>query len=129
MNNAKFDALPAADFVAMMQDPLFLGDQNIDSQHLLGIAKWERVSDAEIVSQHQCRAAHVRRHEGQRTAAAKGHVHALVTMIYRKVEGEWKWAGIKTKLRWHEHDFENVFRGSAGKFQDQVAEGKESITA
>ena len=57
----------------------------------------------------------------RKTVAAKGHGHGMVEMYYRKVGGErggeveWKWAGIKTKVRWNEYEFERVFRGSAGK--------------
>ena len=106
----------------MMRNPLFLGDPNIDSQHMLGLSKWERISDTEIVSQHQSRAAHVRWNEGRKTVAVKGHGHGLVTMTYKKVDGVWKWAGIKTKVRFNEHEFEKVFLGSAGKFDDEGTE-------
>lgn len=102
----------------MMKNPLFLGDPNIDSQHLLALSKWEKISDTEIVSHHQSRAAHMRWEEGRKKIAAKGHGHGLVITTYRKVDGVWKWAGIKTKVRWNEHEFEKVFLGSAGKFDD-----------
>lgn len=108
--------MPAASFVAMMTNPLFLGDKNIDSQHLLALSKWEKVSDTQIISQHQSRAAHMRWNEGRETIAAKGHGHGLVKMFYRKIDGEWKWGGIVTKVDFNEHEFEKVFVGSAGKF-------------
>ncbi|KAE8152727.1 Scytalone dehydratase [Aspergillus avenaceus] len=116
VNNSKFLDLPADRFVEMMKDPLFLGDSNIDSQHMLGLTKWEKKSDDEIVSHSQSRAAHVRWEEGRKEVAAKGHGHGVVTTTYRKVDGEWKWAGIKTLVRWNEYEFEKVFRGAAGKF-------------
>ncbi|KAJ4291941.1 Pituitary homeobox 2 [Kalmusia sp. IMI 367209] len=116
VNNAQADAMPAAEFVKMMQNPLFLGDKNIESQHLLGLSKWEKLSDTEIKSQHQSRAAHQRWEEGRGDIAAKGHGHGLVTTFYKKVDGEWKWAGIQTKVDFNEHEFERVFVGSAGKF-------------
>lgn len=103
----------------MMKNPLFLGDSNIDSQHMLGLSKWEKISETEIVSYHQSRAAHMRWNDGRKTVAAKGHGHGLVTTTYRLVDGEWKWAGIKTKVRFNEHDFEKVFLGSAGKFDEE----------
>lgn len=108
--------MPAGDFVAMMKNPLFLGDGNIDSQHFLGVSKWRKTSETEIVSQHQSRAAHMRWNEGRETLAAKGHGHGLVTMFYKKINGEWKWGGISTKVDLNEHEFERVFVGSAGKF-------------
>lgn len=119
VNNAKFVDLPADDFVTMMKNPLFLGDSNIDSQHMLGLSKWEKISASEILSHHQSRAAHMRWNEGRKTVAAKGHGHGLVTTTYKLVDGEWKWAGIKTKVRFNEHEFEKVFIGSAGKFDEK----------
>jgi scytalone dehydratase len=116
VNNSTADKMPAKSFVEMMKNPLFLGDRNIDSQHLLGLSKWRKTSDTEIVSQHQSRAAHMRWNEGREDIAAKGHGHGLVTMFYRKVDGEWKWGGIATKVDFNEHHFEDVFVGSAGKF-------------
>lgn len=126
VNNARFTQMPAHDFITMMQDPLFLGDPNIVSQHLLGLSKWQKLSATEIVSQHQSRAAHIRYEEGQKgeKVAAKGHGHGRVEMRYLLVEGDsssregkkmWKWAGIKTKVHFNEHEFEKVFLGSAGK--------------
>lgn len=116
VNNAKADAMPAADFVKMMQNPLFLGDKNIVSQHLLAVSKWEKLSETEIKSSHQSRAAHMRYEEGGEKLAAKGHGHGMVTTSYRKIDGVWKWAGIETKVDFNEHEFERVFVGSAGKF-------------
>jgi scytalone dehydratase len=112
--------MPAAEFVEMMKNPLFLGDKNIDSQHLLGLSKWGKVSDVEILSHHQSRAAHVRWNEGKETVAAKGHGHGLVKMTYKKIDGTWKWGGIATKVDFNEHEFERVFLGSAGKFDKKV---------
>lgn len=103
----------------MMKDPLFLGDPNIDSQHLLGGSRWEKISENEIVSHHQVRAAHMRWEDGRKKVAAKGHGHGLVAMTYKLVEGRWKWAGIKTKVRFNEHEFEKIFLGSAGKFDEE----------
>ena len=111
--------MPADDFVAMISDPLFLGDPNIDSQHMLTLSKWERISDTEILGHHQSRAAHIRWNEGRKTIAATGHGHGVCTMTYKKIDGEWKWAGIKTKVHFNEHEFEKVFLGKAGKPVDE----------
>ena len=116
VNNAKFTDLPADEFIQMMRDPLFLGDPLVASQHMIGATKWRKVSDEQIVSQHQSRAAHQRFDDESRTAVAvKGHGHGVVTTTFKKIGGTWKWAGIQTKVYWNEYDFENVFRGSAGK--------------
>ncbi|KAI4212279.1 MAG: hypothetical protein LQ351_004992 [Letrouitia transgressa] len=115
VNEAQHNSLPADEYVNMMKDPLFLGDSNIDSQHLLGLSKWEKVSETVIIGYHQSRAAHMRWNEGRKTVAAKGHGHGLVTFTYKKIDGIWKWAGITTKVHWNEHEFEKVFIGTAGK--------------
>ncbi|PGH19879.1 hypothetical protein AJ80_03798 [Polytolypa hystricis UAMH7299] len=108
--------LPSEKFVEMMADPLFLGDPLVESQHFIGATKWERVSDEEIISHHQSRAAHQRFADDTRTTVAvKGHGHGTVTTFFKKIDGVWKWAGIRTKVIWNEYDFENVFRGAAGK--------------
>ena len=113
----------------MMKNPLFLGDPNIDSQHMLGLSKWEKISDTEIVSYHQSRAAHMRWNDGRKTVAAKGHGHGLVTTFYKKIGDEWKWAGIETKVRWNEHEFEKVFMGAAGKFESEEQPAAQEVAA
>ena len=42
----------------------------------------------------------------------KGHSHATNEHYYTKVDGVWKFAGLKPTVRWNEHDFEKVFKGS-----------------
>lgn len=100
---------------------MFLGDPLIDSQHLFGAAaKWVKESDTEISCCHQSRAAHVRWTDEKKTdVAAKGHGHGNVLIKYRKVEGVWKWAGIKTHVRWNEHEWENIFKGLDGKGREE----------
>jgi scytalone dehydratase len=100
----------------MMSDPLFLGDELISSQHLIGATKWEKISDEEIISHHQSRAAHQRFEDVRRKdVAVKGHGHGTVTTFFKKIDGQWKWGGIQTKVIWNEFEFERVFRGAAGK--------------
>lgn len=116
VNNVKASNMPRSQFVGMMRDELFLGDPLIASQHLIGATKWERVSDDEVVSRHQSRAAHMRyADEKRRDVAVKGHGHGVVTTFFKRIDGEWRWAGIKTLVIFNEYDFENVFRGAAGK--------------
>lgn len=132
VNDYHNDALPAADFVAMMSAPGFLGNPNIDTQHHMGACKFRRVASDEIEGKWQIRAAHQRyRDEGvrypgvEKTAKTKkgeravlltGHSHATITLVYKKVDGVWKWAGIETEIRWNESGFDKMFTGfEAGK--------------
>ena len=41
--------------------------------------------------------------------AVKGHAHSANQHWYRKVDGVWKFAGLKPDIRWCEYDFEKVF--------------------
>jgi scytalone dehydratase len=101
----------------MISNPLFLGDPLVDSQHFIGAAsKWVKVSDTEITGCHQSRAAHIRwTDETKSGVAAKGHGHGNIRIEYQKVDGVWKWAGIKTHVRWNEHDWSKIFKGLDGK--------------
>ena len=116
VTNVRYDDLPVSEFMTMVSNPLFLGDPLVDSQHLLGAAKWIKESDTEIIGFHQSRAAHVRWTNEEKTGvAATGHGHGHIQVLYRKVEGIWKWSGITTHVRWNEHEWENVFLGVDGK--------------
>ena len=132
VNDYRHDALPASDFVAMVSSPDFLGDPNLDTQHHMGAFKLRKVSPDEIEGKWQIRAAHQRyqdegvRYPGaERTAKTKhgekavllvGNSHAIITLVYRRVEGVWKWAGIETDILWNENGFDEMFTGfEAGK--------------
>lgn len=109
--------MPSADFITMMSNPAFLGDSLVDSQHFIGAAsKWTKESDTEITGCHQSRAAHIRwTDETKSEVGAKGHGHGNITINYRLLDGVWKWAGIKTLVRWNEHDWGSIFEGLDGK--------------
>lgn len=127
VNNFYHEALPAADFVAMMSSPGFLGDTNLDTQHLLGASKFRQVAADEIEGKWQIRAAHQRYEyagqggprqgptamtkSGERVVLLTGHSHATITISYRKIAGVWKWAGIETDIRWNESGFDKMFTG------------------
>lgn len=131
VNDFVDDAMPAEDFVAMTSNGGFLGDPNLDTQHLLGGHKLRKISDVEIEGLWQVRVAHQRyragssvegvdamatTQKGKRPVLLTGHSHATITHFYRKVDGEWKWAGIDTDIRWNEVGFEKMFTGfEAGK--------------
>ncbi|MCJ1371117.1 hypothetical protein MMC20_002332 [Loxospora ochrophaea] len=106
VTNTLSSSLPAASFLAMMSSPLFLGDPLVDSQHMLGAAKYRKVppslkgGDEVIMGTHQSRAAHVRwKDESKKEVVAKGHGHGCI------------------EVRWNEGDWEGVFLG--------VGEGKD----
>jgi scytalone dehydratase len=105
--------MDAEDFMAMVTDPGFLGDPTIKTQHLLGQTWWEKISDTEVIGHHQLRAAHqVYTTPELHTVKLKGHGHASNEHYYRKVNGVWKFAGLRPTVRWNEHRFEDVFKAT-----------------
>ena len=105
--------MSAEDFLAMVCDDDFLGDPCVKTQHLLGATRWERISSTKVVGHHQLRAAHqVYTSSDLEEIKLKGHSHATNEHYYEKVDGVWKFAGLKPTVRWNEHDFEKVFKGS-----------------
>ncbi|TVY82998.1 Scytalone dehydratase arp1, partial [Lachnellula suecica] len=113
-------SMSAAEFMAMVTDDNFLGDPCVKTQHLLGFAKWEKLSETEIIGHHQLRAAHqVYTDVDLKSVKLRGHSHATNELYYRKMDdGAWKFAGLKPRVLWNEHEFEKVFKGS---FLDSVA--------
>ncbi|PKX99650.1 scytalone dehydratase arp1 [Aspergillus novofumigatus IBT 16806] len=109
----KWSDMSAEDYMAMVSDIDFLGDPTIKTQHLLGESWWERISDTEVIGHHQLRAAHqVYTDSTLQTVKLKGHGHATNEHYYRKVDGVWKFAGLKPTVRWNEYQFEDVFRAA-----------------
>ncbi|KJZ72328.1 Putative scytalone dehydratase [Hirsutella minnesotensis 3608] len=101
------------EFMTMVTDEGFLGDPCVKTQHLIGATRWERISDTEVIGNHQLRAAHqVYTAPDLKTVKLKGHGHATNRHFYKKVDGVWKFAGLAPLVRWNEHDFEKVFKGS-----------------
>lgn len=108
-----WEAMSADDFMAMVSSDDFLGDPCVKTQHLLGATRWERISETQVVGNHQLRAAHqVYTDASLKTVKLKGHGHATNRHFYTKVDGVWKFAGLAPLVRWNEHDFEKVFKGS-----------------
>ncbi|KAF4220795.1 hypothetical protein CNMCM8980_000378 [Aspergillus fumigatiaffinis] len=109
----KWSDMSAEDYMAMVSDIDFLGDPTIKTQHLLGESWWERISDTEVIGHHQLRAAHqVYTDSTLQTVKLKGHGHATNEHYYRKIDGVWKFAGLKPTVRWNEYQFEDVFRAT-----------------
>ncbi|KAK5057511.1 centractin- actin- protein of the dynactin complex [Exophiala bonariae] len=108
----KWDALPAEEFVGMVSSEGFVGDPLVDTQHFLGGSKFEKISDDEVFGYHQLRAAHQRYTDaGKKTVEAKGHGHALIRHYYKKIDGDWKLAGLRPTVRWNEFAFHKIFKG------------------
>jgi scytalone dehydratase len=100
----------AQEYLAMVSSPTLVGDPLICTQHLLGVAKYEKVSDLEIVAVHQIRAAHQRYKDLARTTVAyQGHNYGSVKHWYKKTDGAWKLAGVQPESYWLEHDFDKIF--------------------
>ncbi|CAG8979509.1 hypothetical protein HYALB_00004961 [Hymenoscyphus albidus] len=118
----KWPAMSSEDFMTMITDDGFLGDPCVKTQHLLGATRWVKVSDTEVIGHHQLRAAHQVYEDASLTKVKlRGHSHATNEHYYRKVDGMWKFAGLKPKVRWNEHQFEKVFKGSYTEDQKKQA--------
>ncbi|CAL3963331.1 unnamed protein product [Diplocarpon coronariae] len=116
--------LSAGDFVRMVTSERFLGNPCLQTQHLLGAHYYERISDTQIVGHHQIRAAHqLYTGPDRQTVRLKGHVHASNVHFYTRVDGVWKFAGLRPTVRWSEHEFEKVFQGMYAEAVAPAAEG------
>ncbi|KAH8702104.1 conidial pigment biosynthesis scytalone dehydratase Arp1 [Talaromyces proteolyticus] len=108
---SRWESMDAEEYMAMVTDPGFLGDPTVKTQHLLGATWWEKISETEVIGHHQLRAAHqVYTDPSLKTVRVKGHGHATNEHYYRKVNGVWKFAGLKPTVRWNEYQFEEVFK-------------------
>ena len=125
--------MPAESFVKMVSSDGFLGDPLVKTQHLLGATEWEYVSETEVVGHHQLRAAHLRfTGRDMQRVDRRGHSHATNEHFYKKVDGVWKFAGLRPTVRWNEYDFEKIFKGikiedfaaaESGKIGEAIANG------
>lgn len=94
----------------MMSSPDLIGDPLVHTQHLLGAASYEWVSEDEIVAVYQIRAAHQRYANLDLTDVAhQGHGYGSVKHWYERIDGVWKLTGVRPKVYWHEHDFYKIF--------------------
>ena len=123
-----WEAMPAAEYVAMASDPHVLGNPLLKTQHFIGSSKWEYVSETEAIGWHQLRVPHQRyTDESRKEVAIKGHAHGSNQHWYKKIGGVWKFAGLAPIIRWGEFDFEGVFAngretfGEQEKMEEQVA--------
>jgi len=125
--NKLWEAMPADDFIKMISDPKVLGDPRLMTQHFCGASKFEKVSDDEIIGYHQLRVPHQKYADATRTKIlVKGHAHSSNQHWYKKVDGEWKFAGLNPDIRWGEYDFDKVFAEGREELGDE-AEAAEKV--
>ena len=56
----------------------------------------------------------------------RGHGHGTNEHFYREVDGIWKFAGLKPKVRWNEYDFEQISKRIS--FEDMAGmKGSEEV--
>ncbi|KAL5002088.1 histidine phosphatase superfamily [Aspergillus recurvatus] len=115
--------MPADEFVAMVSHPHFLGNPLLKTQHFVGTTRWEKVDDSKIIGHHQMRVAHQKHIDVEmKKVVAKGHGHGSATVTYRKIDGEWKFAGIEPNTRWTEFGGEGIFGPPEGEENEVAAE-------
>ncbi|RAK79031.1 scytalone dehydratase [Aspergillus fijiensis CBS 313.89] len=109
--NKLWEEMPAPEFLLMASDHKFLGNPRLKTQHFVGGAsKWLQTSEDEITGQHQMRVAHQKyADDALSEVALKGHAHGQATIWYRRVEGQWRFAGIEPGIRWSEYDHDRIF--------------------
>jgi hypothetical protein len=54
----------------------------------------------------------------------KGHAHSTNQHWYKKVDGEWKFAGLNPEIRWSEFDFDKVFEEGREELGEKKTEEK-----
>ena len=125
-----WEALPAAEYVAMASDPHVLGNPLLKTQHFIGSSKWEYVSDTEVIGWHQLRVPHQRyTDDSRKEVAVKGHAHGSNQHWYKKIDGVWKFAGLAPIIRWGEFDFDSVFASGRETFGDKEKDEEQIAVA
>lgn len=99
--------MPTEQFTSFLASDAILGDPRMKTQHFLGTARWEKLSEDSIHVAHQSRVKHQRYKDLELTEVAnKGHGHGVTQLWYRRVEGGgWKVSGCTVDLEWTEYDF------------------------
>ncbi|KAH8785770.1 putative scytalone dehydratase [Diaporthe sp. PMI_573] len=114
--NKLWENMAADEFAGMVSSPYVLGNPLLKTQHFVGTSKWEKVSTDEVVGHHQMRVAHQKYTESTlKTVSIKGHSHGSATMWYKRVDGVWKFAGLKPNERWFEYDYDKIFGDASGE--------------
>ena len=129
-----WEAMPSDEFIMMASDPRFLGNPLLKTQHFIGLSTWQHVSEDEVVGTHQLRVPHQKYTDSSmQEVAVKGHAHGTATMWYKRVEDEWKFAGVCPHIRWSEYDYDKVFAegkdhyGEKGKNEESGENAEKGI--
>lgn len=126
--NKLWEAMPLEEYIGMISSPDVLGDPLLMTQHFIGQSRWEKVSEDEVVGWHQLRVPHQRYKDATRKeVVVKGHAHSANQHWYKRVNGEWKFAGLNPNIRWGEFDFEKVFESGREKLGDSEEEIKKHV--
>ncbi|KAJ5580861.1 hypothetical protein N7450_007162 [Penicillium hetheringtonii] len=108
--------MSSEDFIAMMSSPGLLGNPLILTQHLIGAASYECISEDEISATYQIRAAHQSYTDSSlEVVAHRGHGHGNVKHWYKRVDGVWKLAGVRPEMYWVEHELSKIFTRPGNK--------------
>ncbi|TLS31371.1 hypothetical protein PpBr36_03433 [Pyricularia pennisetigena] len=112
-----WEAMPAEEFVAMVSSEAVLGNPLLRTQHFIGGTRWEKVSDDEVIGYHQLRVPHQKYKDASlKEVTMKGHAHSANTHWYKKIDGVWKFAGLRPDIRWGEYDFDRIFEDGRDVF-------------
>ena len=86
-----------------------LKNPKMKTQHLIGVSKWELISDTEIVGHHQISAAHYLYHdEACKDLHMVGVGRATNDYTYKKIDGEWLIAGLTVNVRFSDPDLGKI---------------------
>nr|POF02473.1 scytalone dehydratase [Quercus suber] len=108
--NREWEAMPADEFVQMASSTHFLGNPLLRTQHFIGLGIWRKSKADEVVAELQLRVAHQKyKDDSMKEVFAKGHDHGTGTMWFKRIEGEWKFAGLRPNSRWAEFDMASIF--------------------
>ena len=114
LHGAIHEQLSPDEFVAILTG--VIGDPRLKTQHFLGRAKWERLSDGSVQVSHQIRVAHQRYvNEDLAVVANKGHAHGVTQHWFRKIEGAWRLEGVRPLLGWTEYDLFGTLNPKEGE--------------
>lgn len=107
-----FENLSTDEFVTMLSNPELLGNKRLQTQHLMGLKKYELLDDGRICVHYQMRAAHQLYNDDDLTSMRnKGHGHGVTTHTYQKIEEEWKLAVSASTCEWTEFDLLGTLAG------------------
>ncbi|KAF2118832.1 putative scytalone dehydratase [Lophiotrema nucula] len=111
-----WEAMPCDEFITMASHPHFLGNPLLRTQHFVGAGTWQKISDVEIMGTHQLRVAHQKYTDvSLEEVAVKSHAHGVGRIWYKKVNGVWKFAGVRPEIRWTEFASQHEVFGDFGK--------------